>query len=251
MGQNYRIVIQYEGTRYDGWQKQGNTGATIQGRLESVLERFAKEPIEVHGAGRTDAGVHARAQVANFFLPQAYPPGEVREYLNRYLPEDIAVLEASLASERFHARLSARGKVYVYQMETGAKCDVFTRRQVYGLGQKLDLDAIRRAAQLLSGTRDFRSFCGNRHMKKSTVRTLETIAVKEDRGLVVLTFTGNGFLQYMVRILVGTLVEVGLGQRTAESMAQILAAKDRQAAGFTAPAKGLSLEAVLYEEPRG
>ncbi len=247
MRQNYKITLQYEGTRYDGWQKQGNTDNTIQGKLENVLSRMAGHEVEIHGSGRTDAGVHATGQVANFHLDGDFTPEQVKEYLNRYLPEDIAVIKAERAPERFHSRLSAVKKIYTYQIETGTKRDVFTRRIQYGLGRPLDLDAMKQAASMLCGTHDYKSFCGNRKMKKSSVRTVETIHIRQDGSRVVLTFVGNGFLQNMVRIMTGTLIEVGLGKRSPQSMKEILAALDRQAAGAMAPAEGLCLAGVLYE----
>ena len=248
MSQNYKMIIQYEGTRYDGWQKQGNTENTIQGKLEKVLERMAGFPVEVHGSGRTDAGVHATGQVANFHLPDKKNPIEIQDYLNQYLPEDIAVTELSPAPERFHSRLSAVKKIYTYQIETGTKRNVFSRRTCYGLGQPLNVKAMRKAAELLCGTHDYKSFCGNKKMKKSTVRTIYRITVEQEPGssLVKLEFEGTGFLQNMVRILTGTLIETGLGKRDAGSMPEILAALDRQAAGYTAPAEGLCLQQVFY-----
>lgn len=246
---NYRITLQYEGGRYDGWQKQGNTENTIQGRLEQILGRMAGEPVEVHGSGRTDAGVHAMGQTANFHLKGNQTPKEVMEYLNRYLPDDIAVLTCDIVSERFHSRLNAVQKTYLYQIEMGQKRDVFGRRTQYLLGQKLDVEAMRRAAELLCGTHDYKSFCGNKKMKKSTVRTVYAIDLQQekDSSLLQIYFTGNGFLQHMVRIMAGTLMEVGLGKRSAESMTEVLQALDRQAAGFTAPAEGLCLAEVRYE----
>ena len=259
MSQNYKMIIQYEGTRYDGWQKQGNTENTIQGKLEKVLERMAGFPVEVHGSGRTDAGVHATGQVANFHLPDGWKTDAaagknepvsawIRAYLNQYLPDDIAVTELTPAPERFHSRLSAVKKIYTYQIETGAKRNVFSRRTCYGLGQPLNVKTMQKAAELLCGTHDYKSFCGNKKMKKSTVRTIYRIAVEQEPGssLVKLEFEGNGFLQNMVRILTGTLIEVGLGKRNAGSMPEILAALDRQAAGYTAPAEGLCLKQVFY-----
>lgn len=250
MSQNYKMIIQYEGTRYDGWQKQGNTENTIQGKLEKVLERMTGFPVEVHGSGRTDAGVHAVGQVANFHLPDKKNSTEIKAYLNQYLPDDIAVTELTPAPERFHSRLSAVKKIYTYRIETGAKRNVFSRRTCYGLGQPLDVKAMQTAADLLCGTHDYKSFCGNKKMKKSTVRTIYRITVEQEPGssLVKLEFEGTGFLQNMVRILTGTLIEVGLGKRKAETMTGILAALDRQAAGYTAPAEGLCLEQVFYKE---
>ena len=277
MSQNYKMIIQYEGTRYDGWQKQGNTENTIQGRLEKVLERMAGFPVEVHGSGRTDAGVHAAGQVANFHLPDGWKPDVamknesvaggkqhgnlesagknktvsewIRAYLNQYLPDDIAITELTPVPERFHSRLSAVKKIYTYRIEIGEKRDVFSRRICYGLGQALDVKKMQTAADLLCGTHDYKSFCGNKKMKKSTVRTIFRITVEQDAGsgLVKLEFEGNGFLQNMVRILTGTLIEVGLGKRDAGSMPEILAALDRQAAGYTAPAEGLCLQQVFYQ----
>lgn len=246
--QNYRLTLQYEGTRYDGWQKQGNTENTIQGKLEHVLGRMAGEPVEVHGSGRTDAGVHAEGQVAHVHLNHPVEPETLKEYLNRYLPEDIAVLDVSPAPERFHSRLNATKKVYVYRIETGSRCDVFTRRTRYHLGKELDVEAMRQGAANLLGTHDFKSFCGNKKMKKSTVRTVESIEISRQGTEVFLTVTGNGFLQNMVRIMAGTLIEVGVGKRTPESVKETLAAKDRQKSGETAPAEGLCLYRVYYGE---
>ena len=250
---NYRLVLQYEGTRYDGWQKQGNTDNTIQGRLEAILTRMEGEPVELHGSGRTDAGVHALGQVANVHLAGGWQPGEVMEYLNRYLPDDIAVLACSLVPDRFHSRLNACKKTYWYQIEMGSKRDVFSRRMQYGLGQMLDVDAMRKAAALLCGTHDYKSFCGNKKMKKSSVRTVYSVDIRQKPGetLLLLRFTGDGFLQHMVRIMAGTLIEVGQGKRNWQSMTQILESLDRQAAGFTAPAEGLCLAEVCYEEQTG
>lgn len=247
MSYNYKITLQYEGTRYDGWQRQGNTENTIQGKLEAILEKMTGTPTEISGSGRTDAGVHAMGQTANFHLEERMEPEELKEYLNRYLPDDIGVLKAEHAPDRFHSRLSAKKKIYTYQIETGPKRDVFTRRMIYGLGKDLDVEAMAQAAAHLRGTHDFKSFCGNNKIKKSTVRTVETITVKQEGSMVILSFVGNGFLQNMARILAGTLIEVGLGKRKASSMAEVLEAKDRQTAGFTAPAEGLCLAGVLYQ----
>ncbi|HJC47399.1 MAG TPA: tRNA pseudouridine(38-40) synthase TruA [Candidatus Lachnoclostridium pullistercoris] len=243
---NIRVLLEYDGSRYDGWQKQGNTERTIQGRMEAVLERMTGHPTEVHGAGRTDAGVHAKGQTANFKVPEHFSAEETGEYLNLYLPEDIRVTEAEEVPERFHSRLNACGKLYRYRIWTGKKRPVFERKYLCGLGHDLDEQAMRRAAEYLVGTRDFKSFCGNRKMKKSTVRTLFSIDVRRDGEEIALDFYGDGFLYHMVRILAGTLIEVGEGKRTPESMTDILEAKDRQAAGFTAPPEGLCLMQVDY-----
>ena len=243
---NYKLTLQYDGSRYDGWQRQGNTANTIQAKLEEVLSRLAGERVEVHGAGRTDAGVHALGQTASVRLPGERPAAEVMDYANRYLPEDIAVTAAETADDRFHARLSAKGKVYRYRLRLGTVPDVFARKYQYRVDEPLDLDAMARAAELLCGRHDYRSFCANKRYKKSTVRTVTAIGLARHGDELTLTFRGEGFLYNMVRILTGTLLEVGLGKRRAEDMPTVLAARNRAAAGFTAPAQGLTLMEVIY-----
>lgn len=243
---NYKLTIQYDGTRYDGWQRQGNTDNTLQGRLEGVLSRMVGKTVEIQGAGRTDAGVHARGQVASVHLPEGYTPQEVQDYLNRYLPEDVAVVDVVEVGERFHARLSATGKEYRYHIRMGSVPDVFARKYQYRVEEPLDLAAMERAAGYLTGKHDFRSFCGNRRFKKSTVREVFHIGVEVCGSDLTLVYRGDGFLYNMVRILTGTLLEVGLGQRTPESMVDVLEAKERTAAGKTAPAQGLVLQEVYY-----
>ena len=243
---NVKLTIQYDGTRYDGWQRQGNTDNTLQGRLEGVLSRMVGKPVEIQGAGRTDAGVHAQGQVASVHLPEGYTPQEVQNYLNRYLPEDVAVVDVVEVGERFHARLSATGKEYRYHIRMGSVPDVFARKYQYRVEEPLDLAAMERAAGYLTGKHDFRSFCGNRRFKKSTVREVFHIGVEVCGSDLTLVYRGDGFLYHMVRILTGTLLEVGLGQRTPESMVDILEARERTAAGKTAPAQGLVLQEVYY-----
>lgn len=244
--ENYKLVIQYDGGRYDGWQRQGNTGNTIQGRLERVLGEMAGHTVEIHAAGRTDAGVHARAQVASFRLDTALPPAGIRDYCNQYLPGDIAVLSCETADPRFHARLNAKAKRYAYRLWVGETPNVFERRYVTPWPGPLDLAAMRRAAAFLTGTHDFRAFCSNKRYKKSTVRTVYEIGLRQDGDEVRLDFYGNGFLYNMVRILTGTLVEAGMGRRAPEDMPGILDSLDRQRAGMTMPPQGLILEEVQY-----
>ena len=168
----------------------------------------------------------------------------MKQYLNRYLPEDIAVSEVTEVPERFHSRLNATGKIYVYRIATGEVKKVFERRYIYDFGEKPDVHLMRQAAEILTGTHDFKSFCSNRRMKKSTVRTIYSIDLKEKEGEIVIT--GNGFLHHMIRILTGTLLEAGMKKRSLSSVAELLEVRDREKAGFTAPAKGLTLEKVLY-----
>lgn len=243
---NYRITMQYDGSRYSGWQKQGNTTNTIQGKLESVLSKMTGSDIEVHGSGRTDAGVHALNQVANFKYRTNLNCREIQEYLNTYLPLDIRVLDVTEAAPRFHSRLNATKKHYRYIIDTNEIQDVFTRKYRTHFPVSYDIEAMKKAAAYLVGEHDFKSFCDNKRMKKSTVRTIEAIDFSVENGILTIDFTGNGFLYHMVRILTGTLLEVGEGKRKPEEIQKILQAKDRSIAGFTAPPQGLYLVKVFY-----
>ena len=242
---NIALKLMYNGTAYHGWQVQKNA-VSVAETLEKALSFVVNHPVKVTGAGRTDAGVHARGQVASVHLPQGYTPQEIQNYLNRYLPEDVAVVDVVEVGERFHARLSATGKEYRYHIRMGSVPDVFARKYQYRVEEPLDLAAMERAAGYLTGKHDFRSFCGNRRFKKSTVREVFHIGVEVCGSDLTLVYRGDGFLYNMVRILTGTLLEVGLGQRTPESMVDILEAKERTAAGKTAPAQGLVLQEVYY-----
>ena len=243
---NYKLTIQYDGTRYRGWQVQGNTDQTIQGKVEGVLSRLTGQPVELHGSGRTDAGVHALGQVANVKLPRPFDPSELLRELNRYLPADIGVIAVEPAPERFHARLNAYSKTYRYRIWNSEIPNVLERSYLYPLPEPLDVAAMEQAAADLVGTHDFRSFCGLKRFKKSTIRTITDIIITQHSSEVRLEFTGNGFLMRMVRILAGTLVEVGLGQLAADAIPAVLAAQDRAAAGPALPAQGLALVRVEY-----
>ena len=247
---NYKLTIAYDGTRYYGWEHQPGTDMTIQGKLENVLAKMLEMPGGdvplIIGAGRTDGGVHARGMVANTRLDTAMEPEDIRDYMNRYLPDDICVREVRTASDRFHARYNALGKTYRYTCYTGELKPVFDRKYVWTLEDVPDADAMRRAASFLTGTHDFASFCGNPKMKKSTVRLVDRIDITAKGSYLTFTYHGTGFLQYMVRILTGTLVEVGLGQRSPDSIPALIEAKDRRLAGPTAPAQGLCLMQVDY-----
>ena len=244
---NFRLTLCYEGTRYKGWQKQGNTGQTLQEKLEAVLSRLLEQPVELAGSGRTDAGVHARRQVCSFRAETPLPCAELLTRLRERLPEDIGAVSLEEAPPRFHARLSCTGKTYVYRIWNSEAPNVFERRFMTPFPAKLDLVAMEKAAALLCGEYDFSAFCANRHMKKSAVRTLQRIEFERDGDELRLSFTGDGFLYHMVRILTGTLLEVGVGQRRPEEMPEILASRDRAQAGATAPAQGLTLWDVYYE----
>ena len=246
MEKNYKLKISYDGSRYFGWEHQPDR-ETIQGKIETVLARMVdKDMVDVIGAGRTDAGVHARAMIANVHLDTQMSPEEIRDYANRYLPDDIAILEVREAADRFHARYKAVGKTYQYTCFDGPVKPVFDRKYYTPLDQELDVEAMQEAAHFLEGKHDYKSFCGNSRMKKSTVRIVDTITVRRRKGYVYLTFHGTGFLQNMVRIMSGTLIEVGLGRKRPEEVGEMLESCDRKVAGPTAPAKGLCLLKVDY-----
>ena len=243
---NIRVTLQYEGTRYQGWQKQTSTDNTIQGKLETLLTRMCGEPIEIHGSGRTDAGVHALGQVANFHTNSDMTTEEMLEYINRYLPEDIAVVAISEAAPRFHSRLNACGKHYEYRIINSAIPHVFHRRYALEVPEKLDIQAMKQAAAYLCGEHDFKSFTSAKKGKKSTVRRIDEIAITKEGDILIFSFKGSGFLHHMIRILMGTLLQVGKGERSSESIPKLLDAKNRELAGPLVPAKGLTLVDVFF-----
>ena len=211
-----------------------------------MLEKLNGAPVDVIGAGRTDAGVHARAMVASVRLDVKESCEEIRDYMNRYLPDAIAVREVKEAGDRFHARYNAIGKTYRYTCFVGDVKPVFDRRYVTMLDYKVDVEKMRQAAAILTGEHDFRSFCGNPRMKKSTVRMVDSITIEQNKDRIHFTFHGTGFLQNMVRILVGTMLEVGRGYWDVDYVQTVLDAKDRKLAGPTAPPEGLCLMKVDY-----
>ena len=241
------MTVQYDGSRYKGWQVQKATDMTIQGKLQSILEEMTGHPVEVIGSGRTDAGVHAAGQVANFHIREGFTETEILTYLNQYLPMDIAVTEVKEVDERFHARYHAIGKTYVYRIHTSNIPNVFERKYMYTFTGKLDVSHMRQAAKSMIGTHDFAAFCSNKKMKKSTVRNVFSIEIEEKEQEISIAYTGEGFLQNMVRIMTGTLIEVGNGSKDPEEIEAILESKTRERAGFTVPPEGLILKQVTYE----
>ncbi len=299
---NYKMTVQYEGTRYKGWQKQPGCDNTIQGKLETLLSRLLETDVEVFGAGRTDAGVHALGQSASFRVEeeclerfargyevlkaswsgtgarvQARGAGSKRnaqnapdpsltpasaspvrseqirlqdeallDALNHYLPDDIVIPKLTRASDRFHARYLTSSKWYQYRIRTAPYGDVMNRRFLWQYGEDLDTDAMFRASRALIGTHDFTSFCGLK-MKKSAVRTITDIRIsRPDEYTIVLDYYGDGFLNHMVRLLTGELVEVGAGRSKEGAIGDILEACRKGAASHTAPACGLTLMEVRY-----
>ncbi len=243
---NYKLTLSYDGTRYRGWQRQGNTENTIQAKVEAALSRILAQPVELSASGRTDAGAHARMQVASFRADTKLDVQEILSRLRGALPEDIAANELSLAEPRFHARLSCTGKTYVYRVRSSAVQDVFERRYMYRVEEELDTGAMLAAAELLLGEHDFTAFQSNKRMKKSAVRRIDKIDITRSGEELRFTVSGDGFLYNMVRIIVGTLLEVGAHRMTAADVEHALASKQRENAGPTAPAQGLCLWEVFY-----
>lgn len=243
---NFKMILQYEGTRYQGWQRQVSTDNTIQGKLEALLFKMTGEPTEVCGSGRTDAGVHAMGQVANFHGNIQMEPEEIMGYMNFYLPEDIAVISLEEVPERFHSRLNVAGKTYCYRVLNTKIPHVFDRRYVYVMEERLDVEAMKSAARYLVGTHDFKAFTSNKRSKKSTVRRIDEIRIEQTGDELRFWYSGNGFLYHMIRIMTGTLLEVGVHKREPKEAAEILASGCRERAGELVPAKGLTLMEVRY-----
>lgn len=249
MIRNILLKIQYDGTKYSGWQRQGNTSNTIETKISSCLGIFlGLNEVEIHGSGRTDAGVHAKGQYASFKVDSDVSVDNVVEYLNKYLPEDIKIVSGIEVPERFHARLSAKSKKYVYTIDNNAKADVFLRKYAWGINEKkLDIDKMIETTKALVGEHDFITFSDMKSNKKSTVRFIEAINIFEIDGIIKIEFIGNGFLYHMVRKLTAALVLSGEGRISAKDIEKLLDEKNRQAFKELAPSKGLCLEDVYYE----
>lgn len=260
---NYKITLQYDGTRYNGWQKQGNTKNTIQGKLEEILSRYFSQELELNGSGRTDAGVHAACQTANFKVDYSKQnaekdmvgvstPAAIMDELNGFLPEDIRILNLEMVDNRFHARLNAVGKEYRYYISLDRKRDVFARRYMAAIEhpERLDIEKMKSASEKLIGEHDFQGFSDNKS-KKSTVRRIDNVDFNIcDRGndgkCLEIIFRGNGFLYHTVRLLVGTLLSIGLNERKADIIADVFESRDRRKVPYMAPAEGLFLYKVEY-----
>ncbi|EOT24571.1 tRNA pseudouridine(38-40) synthase [Eubacterium sp. 14-2] len=247
MDKNYKMTVAYDGSRYRGWQSQKSTDVTIQGKLNQVFSELEGRKVEVQGSGRTDAGVHALGQVASVRLTVEKSIPEIMEYVNHYLPDDIGITEMEEAPERFHARLSAQRKTYCYRIFNSVAPNVFERKWMCRIPEPLDLEKMRQGAGYLEGTHDFAAFCTRHQKKKSSVRTIYRLEILSEGAEVDIRITGNGFLHNMVRIIAGTLVEIGQGRREPMEIKQLLEEGIREQAGVTMPARGLILQSVEYE----
>ncbi|MCD8090956.1 MAG: tRNA pseudouridine(38-40) synthase TruA [Clostridiales bacterium] len=242
---NIRLTLRYDGTKYFGFQRQKEK-PTIQKKLEECLSKILDEEVEIIGSGRTDAGVHALAHTVNFHTKTDKTPGEIMALLNSHLPWDIAVTEAKYASERFHSRYNVLKKTYTYRINTKGYVNVFERKYVFDYFKPLDADKMKRAACLITGTHDFKGFSAVKKTDKSTVRTIFSVDIEEKEGELDITFVGSGFLRNMVRILTGTLIEIGAGEKEDGVINEVFETKDRLKAGFTAPAQGLIMIGAEY-----
>lgn len=242
----YKLTVSYEGTRYQGWQRQNNTPDTIQEVLEQAVEKTVGYPVSLDASGRTDAGVHAKGQTASIVLRGKIDEVAFISKINEILPEDIQVTEIRLMKNGFHARHNARGKCYEYRIDCREKQDVFARKITCHYPEQLDTVRMREAAAVLEGRHDFGAFTDKKD-EKSTIRTICGIIIEEQGEKIRIEYRGTGFMYHMVRILTGSLLEVGTGKKTVEDVKRALKSGKRDDAGFLAPAKGLTLKEVYYE----
>lgn len=243
---NFKLTIEYDGSRYKGWQRLGDTEMTIQSKIEDVISKMTNEKIEIIGSGRTDVGVHALGQVANFKTGSNFTTDYILDYLYKYLPEDIVVKKVEEVDERFHSRYNIVSKKYLYKILNNKYHDPFNRKYIEHIPERLNIDAMKLAASYLVGEYDFASFRSNKSQKKSSIREIFSIDITKRNNQIDILVHGNGFLHNMVRVIVGTLIEVGIGRMKAEYLQDVLQSKDRKTAGPTAPAKGLFLLDVEY-----
>jgi len=245
---NIKITLKYDGSKYRGWQRLKDTDMTIQSKIESVISKMENEDIEIIGSGRTDAGVHAIAQVANFKINSEKSISKIHEYLYAYLPQDIVVTNIEEVDSRFHSRYNAISKTYMYKINNNKMHDPFSRKYATHIPNKLNIDKMQKACEYLIGEHDFSSFKSSKSKNKSNVKTINHINISENKDFINIKINGNGFLHNMVRIIVGTLIEIGSNKMQPEYINQILESKDRSLAGPTAYSQGLYLHSVEYKK---
>ena len=243
---NYKLVIQYDGGRYKGWQRLGSGENTIQGKIENVLSEMIGRKIEIIGCSRTDAGVHALSQIANFKINENLTESEIKNYLNKYLPQDISILEVTSVTDRFHARYNAKDKTYLYKIWNEEHTNPFMRKYSMHVEKRLDIEKMKNASKSFLGKHDFTAFSNAKSKKKSMVREIYSIDFEELDGFIHIRVRGDGFLYNMVRKIVGTLIDVGLGELDAKSISTIIDSKDRGQVSNLADADGLFLEKVDF-----
>ncbi|MFJ7831017.1 tRNA pseudouridine(38-40) synthase TruA [Peribacillus sp. NPDC097197] len=243
---NYKLTIQYDGGRYQGWQRLGDSENTIQGKIENVLTEMVGEPIEIIGCSRTDSGVHALSQIANFKMNLNMTESDVMNYLNRYLPRDISIVEVTLVPERFHARYNVKDKTYLYKIWNEPYTNPFMRKYSMHVEENLNIPSMIEGSQYFIGSHDFTAYSNAKSKKKSMVREIYSIDIEEIAGFIEVRVRGNGFLYNMVRKIVGTLIEVGLDEIDAKNIPSIIESKERIQTGRMADPAGLYLETVEF-----
>ncbi len=243
---NYKLTIQYDGESFKGWQRQGNSENTIQGKIEKALSVMTGQSIEINGASRTDAGVHALAQIANFKISEFLEENKLKEFLNHYLPRAISITDVELVPERFHARYNAKDKTYLYKIWNQEYSNPFMRKYSMHVERKLDIEKMRNASPHFIGEHEFTVYSNAKSNKKDMVREIYSLDVEEVDGFIQFRICGNGFLYNMVRKIIGTLIEIGLGEKEADDVPAILLSKERILTGGMADACGLYLEKITY-----
>lgn len=243
---NYKLTIQYDGGKYKGWQRLGDGENTIQAKIENVISELVGEKIEIIGCSRTDAGVHALDQTANFKIGLKLSEADIKSYLNHYLPQDIGITEVVAVPESFHARYLAKDKTYLYKIWNAEESNPFMRKFSMHVEKKLDIDKMKAAARHFIGEHDFTAFSNAKSKKKSMVREIYSVDIKESESFINIRVCGNGFLYNMVRRMIGMLIEVGSGKIPADHIPEVLHAKERNQAGYLADACGLYLEKINY-----
>lgn len=242
---NYRITLAYDGTDYCGWQFQPGL-PTIQGVLNGVLEKLVRAPVTTHAAGRTDAGVHAEGQVISFRLAKEWNVGKLRNALNGNLPQDIRVMEAAIAADNFHPRIYAKTKTYRYRIFMGKAMNPLWTRYAWHHPYQLDVEKLMKDSRALLGTHDFTAFTTTECETRTRVRTVTDIRIEQEGELLTLYFSGEGFLRYQVRTMVGALADINRGRLKTGSIAELIESCDRNLSGVSAPAQGLTLMKVEY-----
>lgn len=243
---NIKLTVAYDGSRYNGWQRQKNSPNTIQELMEGVVFDCIKEKVTIISSGRTDAGVHAYGQVINFNINSTLPLNEIQRVINITLPNDIAVKNIEEVGERFHSRYNAKSKIYTYKILNSNVHDPFLRKYSCYCPHELDIEKMKKASKLLIGQHNFNGFSSAKNTKKSTERIIYSIDFERKGELINISFHGNGFLYNMVRIITGTLIEIGLSKISEDAIKTVLKSGERHIVGYTAPPQGLFLVEVKY-----
>lgn len=245
---NYKLTIQYDGGRYKGWQRLGNDDNTIQGKIEKAISDMVGHSVEIIGSSRTDAGVHALEQIANFKIKEDMPISQMQSFLNHYLPRDISITNVEQVDDRFHARYHSVEKTYLYRIWNRPFSHPFMRKYSMHVAKKLDLDKMRQAGRYYVGEHDFTAYSNSKSHKKNMVRKIHELVLEETEGMIVIRIRGNGFLYHMVRKMVGTLIEVGWGEINPDQIPLILQSRERVQTGGMAEAHGFYLEHIRFRD---